>query len=161
MDTARSQPSALSGVGAVGRALKGSVAEIMAAYVERLGADPGLPEARRLPAPDLEDHASSLLIDIAQALIATAETDADVAGLLEDGTEIQRLISALHGAQRARLEWREGGLEREFQILREEVDDAVRRNAPADAQIDSGLDLVHRALEQARLISREHWRGAR
>ena len=156
----RPEAKALSGISAAGRALKASVAEIMGAYIERLAADPALPEASRLSAPDLEDHAASLLIDIAQALIATAESDADVPALLQDGTQIQRLISALHGAQRARLAWREGALEREFRILREEVDAAVRRNAPAEAQIDRGLDLVHRALEQARLISLEHWRAA-
>ena len=152
---------ALPGVGAVGRALKDSVAPITAAFVERLGADAALPQAAKLAAVDLEDHTASLLVDIALSLIATSEADIDVTDLLRDGSRIQHLVAKLHGAQRARYGWDEQGVRREFRILIEEVESAVRRAAPPGAQLDAGLDLVRRALEQALAASLAEWRAAR
>lgn len=151
----------MRGLAIAGRALKDVVAEITEAYVERLATDQALPHASHIPALDLEDHAASLLIDIALSLVATAETDIDVTELLQDGTEIQRLISALHGAQRARLGWDEAALRREFEILAEEVEAAVRREAAPAAPISSGIDLMHRSLGQAFEVSLEELKRAR
>ena len=151
----------LSGIGAAGHALKESVAEITGAYVERMESDAALPEAASVPVLDLEDHAASLLIDIAQSLVATAEHDVDVTRLLSDGTEIQRLIAALHGAQRARLGWSEQAILREFEILAEEVEAAIRRQAGPGAQVDSAIDLVSRSLGLARDVSLEELRRSR
>ena len=76
----------------------------------------------------------SFLSDLFQSLVVLENAgDLDAAAeseLLSDGMKIQRLVAELHGRQRHRIGWTEHALEREYQILREEVDSLVRRHAP-------------------------------
>ncbi|MBD0320157.1 MAG: hypothetical protein ICV87_07485, partial [Gemmatimonadetes bacterium] len=99
---------------------------VVAAYRERLRGDPELPMAAGLLDTELEDHASSFLADIAQSLVILGETGGQP-DLLRDGSDLQRLISERHGAQRARLGWDEDALRREFVVLRQEIDAVLRR----------------------------------
>ena len=103
---------------------------------------------------------TSLLSDLFQALVTLESAEeldhADESELLANGNRIQRLISELHGRQRQRLGWTEHALEREHQILREEVDSLVRRHAPdPDPVGDFGwaIDLLNRRLNSARAAS--------
>ena len=143
----------LAALAAVGEALRASVEEIMEAYVARLRHDPAIPLAADLDVPSLEDHASSYLVDVGTGLVAMARGGTDLTELLRDGSAVQELVSSLHGEQRGRLGWTERALSREFQILEEEVDGAVRRAARGIAQLEIGLDLVRRALARDREVS--------
>jgi hypothetical protein len=54
--------------------------------------------------------------------------------LLQDGTELQRLMAFRHGEQRARLGWSEDELRREFAALGQVMDQALRhRGVPPAA----------------------------
>ncbi|MFN2563434.1 MAG: hypothetical protein ABR499_00310, partial [Gemmatimonadaceae bacterium] len=94
--------------------------EVLHAYRNRLRGDPRTP-ARHCSDAELDDHASSFLADIAQALVALEQSGGEPSDLIRDGSEIQRVIAVLHGAQRYRLGWTEDIMRRDFLILREEI----------------------------------------
>ena len=75
------------------------------------------------------------------------------------GTEIQRLISKLHGFQRARLGWSEAAVRREFVILRTTIVEAVRRRlTPEVVDPAEAFEVLGRFLEHAEEISLRGWR---
>ncbi len=117
----------------VGERLRQHVEELLAKHVSRMRSDPAIPRAKDLPTAVLEDHAMSFLGDLFQSLVVLEENekiaDRDESELLADGTRIQTLIAELHGRQRHGLGWTERALEREYDILREEVESIVRRYA--------------------------------
>jgi PAS domain S-box-containing protein len=151
-------------LGDVGEALRNEANRILAIYVGRLRDDPLIPQAGKCSDADLEDHAAGLLVDIAQSLIAFKRSEVMPAALLQDGSEIQQLISELHGAQRARLGWTEGSLRREFQIVREEIEEAVGQRVSPGTDMESALGVLRRFLAHAERTSLQAWRrgaGAR
>jgi hypothetical protein len=77
---------------------------------------------------------------------------------MRDGTAIHRLIAERHGRQRHRLGWTEDADRREFEILREEVERAVRRHS--DAAVEEVIALLMRYIEHAERISLRGWRLA-
>jgi hypothetical protein len=102
----------------------------------------------------------SFLSDLFQSLVVLENAedldDPDESELLGDGIRIQRLISELHGQQRYRLGWTEHALEREYQILREEVDSLVRRHAPDPDRAGDfswAIDVLKLRLNSARATS--------
>ena len=103
---------------------------IVYTFVARLRSDPATPSARSISEAELEDHLATFLSDLADTfraidLAAGAETES-----LRDGTAIQRTVAERHGQQRRRLGWSEAEIQREFQILREEVAAAIQRRIP-------------------------------
>ena len=94
--------------------------------------DPRTPLAAGMPEVHLEDHASSFLADVAQSLIVLEDSPTVPGRLLQDGSEIQRVIAELCGRQRAQFGW------------------------TAEA-----LDLLERFLEWAEQMSRRSLRYAR
>jgi hypothetical protein len=87
-------------------------------------------------------------------LIVVEEVEGVPSPLLADGMEIQRLVAERHGAQRARLGWTEAAMRREFMIIREEVEQVVRRSVPTGGplRMDDALAAVNRFLDQAEYI---------
>ncbi|HEX8394360.1 MAG TPA: ATP-binding protein [Longimicrobium sp.] len=141
-------PSA--GLVVAGKAVQADVDVLVAAYRDRVRADPVFPAAATLTDSEIEDHVSSFLADIAQSLVILGETGGQP-DLLRDGSDLQRLISERHGAQRARLQWTEEGLRAEFSALKEEVDALLRRrDAP---ERDAALRVLGRLLDRACEIS--------
>ena len=134
MPASQNKSPAAAGRARIGDRLQHDLESLIVRYVDRLRSDPLIPRAQSLPSALLEDHATSFLSDLFQSLVVLENAgeldDADESELLGDGNKIQRLISELHGRQRRRLGWTEHALEREYQILREEVDSLVRRHAP-------------------------------
>ena len=100
----------------------------------------------------------SFLGDVFQSLVVLERTkelaDREQTELLSDGTEIQRLISDLHGRQRHRLGWSERGVEREYDILNEEVESLVKRHVPdAEGELAWVIDALKSQLRRAREVS--------
>ncbi|HJQ52323.1 MAG TPA: ATP-binding protein [Gemmatimonadaceae bacterium] len=145
----------VEGLSEVGRALQRAMDETVAKIVERLGSDPNLSVAAGLNFSQLADHLSSLLADVAGALVVMEETKGVGSATLADAVEIQRLISERHGAQRQRLGWSESALRREFMIVREEIELAVRKASEFGdpLPVEDGVAVIGRFLDQAEYIA--------
>ena len=130
-------------------------------YVQRLRADPQIPGARRLRTAPLEDHAVTLLADFAQTLVIIGEAGPDAAGLLRDGSVIQRIVAETHGARRHALGWSVEALRRDLEILREIIANAirVRGRQTAPGPVDAVAVLFH-LIDRAASISRRAWHRA-
>jgi hypothetical protein len=141
------------GVSEMGEALQSRIAGILNAVNERLRADPAMPAAAGLTEAELEDHQATFLADIAQALVLIGQTGADPA-LMRDGSDIQRLIAARHGLRRAQQGWSEEGLRREFEILRESLDEALHSAVrEGEHQVGAVRDVLRGLVERAEEIS--------
>jgi hypothetical protein len=139
------------------------VDEILDAYVERLRNDPATPRARRMRRPELEDHALTLLADIAQTLLIVAEAGRDAPVLLRDGSAIQHAIATYHGRRRREQGWTETAVRRDHQLLREEMERAVRarlRSRASSASVEEAVHLLLRLVSNAETVSLNAWRHA-
>jgi signal transduction histidine kinase len=147
-------PRELKGLGEVAHGLLSGLAPLVALVVDRVRSDPTLPMAKGLRTSQVADHLSTLLADIAGALIVVEEASGEPSPLLADGVEIQRLVAERHGAQRARLGWTEAALRREFMIIREELERVVRRAVPPDGALKAvdAVATVNRFVDQAEYI---------
>ena len=135
-------------------AVLGELERVLHAYVARLRSDPGTPSAHGASESQVEDHLASFLADLAGTLHHLDSLDVSASGQptpgIRDSTAIQRVVAERHGAQRARLGWGEPELRREFTILREELEAAVRRRAPSltrGPSLEARRGEVERALE--------------
>ena len=144
----------MKGLCEVATGLLSQLAPLIDQVVERTRCDTTLPMAG-LRRSQVTDHLSTLLADIAGALVLVEEAAGEPTPLLADGVEIQRLIAERHGAQRARLGWTEAALRREFMIIREELERVVRRFVPPQGpiQVADAVSIVNRFLDQAEYIS--------
>ena len=110
------------GVVALGHAMRDSIAEILDRLIRDMRADPGVfGGVGRLTVLQLQDHISTWLADVAQALIILGSTEGDPSELMRDGTEIRREITGRHVVQRQRLGWGEQAVREEFRHLREAI----------------------------------------
>ncbi len=148
------------GLADTGFDLLNEIDAVLRAFAARLRQDPRVPAAGAHADADLMDHTASLLADIAHTLSDLGRREGDLAGLMRDGSEIQRTIAALHGRQRLRLGWTLEAMEAEFAILREELDAAARRQAPPGAEVEGVTELLHRFLAHAERLSIEAFRRA-
>lgn len=137
------------------RGLLTGLAPLVDLVVERIRSDPMLPMAAGIRWSQVTDHLSTLVADIAGALIVVGETGGEASPLLADTMEIQRLVSERHGAQRARLGWTEASVRREFMIIREELEQVVRHAVPAGGPLQpaAAVATVNRFLDQAEYVS--------
>jgi signal transduction histidine kinase len=153
--------SQVRGLCEIGEALRDEVHGVVRRYSVRLRADPETPRAAKLRQPDLEDHAVTFLADIAQSLIIVDEADAQAVDLLADASVIQRAIAERHGLRRHRQGWTEESVQRDFAVLRDEVERAVRGRIPANAtDMEAALAVLNRLIDRAEEISRRAWREA-
>lgn len=144
----------LQGLGKVANVLLVELEPLVRSIVERVRCDPAMRMAAGLRTSQVTDHLSTLIADVASALIVVEEVDGEASPLLADAMEIQRLVSERHGAQRARLGWTEAAMRREFMIIREEVGSVVRRAVPQSGplRVDDALAATNRFLDQAEYI---------
>jgi signal transduction histidine kinase len=128
----------------------------------RLRADDVLDGAAALDDTLLEEHTATLLTDVAQSLSIIEESGGAPTQLMRDGGDIQTLIANRHGAYRQGLGWTEGQLDREFDLLLEEVDQTLSDTYPAGAGPShiAGRDLVRGFLQRGREESRRAFRRA-
>jgi len=145
----------VEGLGNVGRVLLESVEAVVQMIVDRIRTDPNLTMAGGLKFSQLADHLASLLADVGGALVVIEEAKGTASGTLADAVEIQRLISERHGAQRQRLGWTEAALRREFMIVREELERAIRKASEfgEPLPVEDGVAVLGRFLDQAEYIA--------
>jgi PAS domain S-box-containing protein len=160
-DTERAPEASTGTLRAISDAILAELERILHAYVARLRTDPGTPGAANLSEVELEDHLASFLSDLAQTTAAMDLAEGSESPALQDGTAIRRTISERHGSQRARLGWSEDEVRREFEILGEELDAAIRRRVrrPREAELDEVIGVLEEALERAKRISLEGYRA--
>jgi signal transduction histidine kinase len=145
----------LRGTADVGEMLIRETAAVLDAFVARLRAERIVPAAESLRFSHLADHIGTYIADLAGILIALEEAGGQPSGLLTDGTDIQRFVAERHGAQRARLGWTREALHREWEILSQEIEQAVRARATrvsVSAQ-DEALKILRRFVEQGEALS--------
>ena len=151
-------------IAALGVALAPEIGPITREHAARLRADDALPNLEAVPEAQLRDHLSTLVNEIAQVLIVTGETQGRAPELLRDGSEILRLVSELHGAQRQRLGWTEVHVAHEVELLHAAVVAALGRAAVAGSAdgdaLAQAMVLVRRLLEQSRQASLRGFRVA-
>ncbi|HST61757.1 MAG TPA: ATP-binding protein, partial [Longimicrobium sp.] len=147
----------LPGLEPAGKALQAELDRVVAAYRERLRTDPSIPMAEPLSDVEIEDHVATFLADIAQSLLILAETGGEP-DLMRDGSDVQRLISERHGAQRCRLGWTEDAVRREFVVLKEEVLTAARDGD--GPEVDAALRVLGQLVDRACEISLRGFRLA-
>jgi PAS domain S-box-containing protein len=151
------------GLDEIGEMVRNMMNEIIGAYVERLRTDVATPRARRMRRPELEDHALSFLADVAQTLIIVSEAGRDAPKLLSDGSAIQHTIAEHHGRRRRAQGWTESAVHRDHELLREELERAVRgrlRGRARASSVEEAVQLLLRLIGNAERISVEAWGSA-
>lgn len=147
-------PRDLTGLGEVARGVLSHLERLVDVIAGRIRADTSIPMACGLRTSQVTDHLPTLLADITGALVVLEESAGEPSPLLADATEIQRLVSERHGAQRAQLGWTEAAMRREFMIIREELDHVLRLSMPAGValQPDDVIATVARFVDQAEYL---------
>jgi signal transduction histidine kinase len=156
----QAQPSApaaarLHGLSDVGELLLRGLDGIVDAFVTRLRADRIVPAADALRFSQLADRTATFVADVAAVLIAAEEARGESSSVVTGASEIQSLVAERHGALRASLGWSRETLLREWRVLREEIERAIRDHAsmlPADA-VREALALIERFVARAEQIS--------
>jgi signal transduction histidine kinase len=143
------------GLSEVGDAVLNDVSGIVERYMARLRQDPMTPSAHAMGETDLSDHTGTFVTDIAHALGIIEEQAGTGSPLLRHDHEIQQLIADRHGELRRQLGWGQAELERDFEILWEEVQAAVRSALPAEEPgVVAGLTQLEQFFNRAFAISR-------
>jgi PAS domain S-box-containing protein len=147
-------PREVPGLAHVGHIIASNAEAITTRFGERVATDPGTPSAHDLDRAHREDHFATTTLEIGKGLTALDEGGGEPA-LLGDIADIQRTVAERHGRQRLRHGWSADELRRESQILWEEIQETVRREAPspAGADVEAALDIVHRLLLRAERIA--------
>jgi hypothetical protein len=114
------------GLAEVANRVMSQLGPIVDRVVSRIRTDTAICTAPLLRTSQVADHLSTLMADIVSSLAVLEEASGRPSQMLADAMEIQRLVSERHGAQRARLGWSEPAIRREFMIIREEMNQAVR-----------------------------------
>ncbi|HWJ23747.1 MAG TPA: PAS domain-containing protein [Gemmatimonadaceae bacterium] len=161
---ARTSELAARSLGELGELLRTELDTILASYVDRLRRDPATPLARGMERGALEDHAVTLLADLAQSLVIAGEAGADAVGILRDGSGIQRVIAEHHGVRRHTQGWTLSAVRRDYQLLLEELERVVRSRrvaGRADGEGDAGaLRMLVGLVERSAQASARSWRRA-
>jgi hypothetical protein len=138
----------------LGRIVADEAWNIGQTVVLRIRTDSAFPPAPDLTDSQLIDHLPSFVMDLGLALMLMAQLGVDASGLVNDGNVIRNSVATLHGAQRKRLGWRESHLRLEYDVLRDELTQMLRARAgAAQPQLDGGLELLARMLEQSKAAS--------
>ena len=150
------------GLAEIGRALRESMDGILEAYTSALRSDPAAPRAASMPLAHIEDHAITLLADLAQSLVILDGAGEDAGALMRDGTTIQRTVAEAHGARRAAQGWDEAALRRDHVVMRETVARVVRARVASHAgDVSEGLRVLHQLQVHVEAASVAAFRQAR
>jgi hypothetical protein len=137
------------------------VEDVLDSVAARLRGDTAFPQAAALRRSELEDHQLAFLADVVQSLVVIDETGGVGSELYRDGSEIQRLVSVLHGRMRHRQGWTGAQLEWESSIMAEEVEALIRRYVPEGVgDVTAAIDVLRHLVEQSRVASTQAYRQA-
>lgn len=150
------------GLAEIGMHVRRHVEDVLVSVAARLRADPALPrEVTNLRRSELEDHQLAFLTDVVQSLVVIDETGGVDSALYRDGSEIQRVVSALHGRMRHSQGWTEAQVEREAAIMAEEVEALIHRYVPEGVgDVTAAVDVLRHLVEQSRVASAQGYRQA-
>jgi signal transduction histidine kinase len=149
------------GLTEIGMHLRRRVEDVLESVAARLRSDPAFPSASSLRRSELEDHQLALLTDVVQSLVVIDETGGMGSDLYRDGSEIQRVVSGLHGRMRHRQGWSESQLERESVIVAEEIEALIGRHVPEGmGDVKAAITVIRHLIEQARVVSANAYRQA-
>ena len=149
------------GLAEIGTYVRRRVEDVLESFAVRLQADPAFPQAAGLRRSELEDHQLAFLTDVVHSLVVIDETGGVGSALYRDGSEIQRVLSRLHGRMRHRQGWTEAQLDRESAIMAEEVEALIHRHVPEGiGDVTAALDVIRHLVEQGRVASAQAYRQA-
>jgi signal transduction histidine kinase len=145
----------VTGLAELGEALLRETEPLLDSLVARLRVEELVPQAAQLKYTQIADHLSTFIAELAGALVILEESGGEPTSLMNDGSDIQRLLAERHGAQRARLGWTREAIAREYDILGEEVEKVLRRRFPAESggRLREATSVLGRLVEQAETIS--------
>ena len=139
------------GLAEIGRHLRGHVEEVLRRVAMRLRTDPAFPSADALSPSEVEDHQLAFLADVVQSLIVIDETGGIDSALYRAGSEIQLVVSLLHGKTRHRQGWTLEHLDRESTIMHEELEGLIHRHVPDGVgDVTAALAVIAHLIEHAR-----------
>jgi signal transduction histidine kinase len=151
----------IHGLSEIGTYVRRRVEDVLEAVAARLRADPAFPQAAAMRRAELEDHQLAFMTDVVQSLVVIDETGGTGSALYRDGSEIQRVVSSLHGRMRRQQGWTEAQLERESVIVAEEIEGLIRRHVPEGmGDVTAALDVIRHLVEQGRVASAQAYRHA-
>ena len=142
-------------------ALKREIPVISQRYVNRLRDEGEVPDLSSVSESYVRDHADTVVAEIGTAAALLAETNGRASDLLRDGSEIQRLLAELHGAQRYRLGWSEAEIARDVETLSAEIVSAIGEFAADAAASEFVVDVTRKILGQWKQTSVRGYRFAR
>jgi len=109
----------------------------------------------------VEDHQLAFLADVVQSLIVIDETGGIDSALYRAGSEIQLVVSSLHGKTRHHQGWTLEHLDRESTIIHEELQGLVHRHVPEGVgDVTAALAVIAHLIEHARVESARAFRRA-
>jgi hypothetical protein len=110
----------------------------------------------------LEDHAVTLLADLAQSLVIVGEAGEDTSALMRDGSGIQRAVAEYHGARRYSQGWPAAAVSRDYELLCEVVERSLVGRTGGDDPSAAGdaTRVLVGLLERAERIASRSWQRA-
>ncbi len=145
----------------LGRLVAAEAMHIAHAVVTDLRAEPNMPPLGGLSDAQLVDHMPPYITDLGMALVTVSEVGVEASALLRDGNAIRSEIAERHGAQRRRLGWSTQHIEREYDIMLDEIQRVLRTRAGStEAQLTGALELIGRLVEQSKTTSVRGYREA-
>jgi PAS domain S-box-containing protein len=145
----------------LGRILTAEALNIGQAMSVRLRTTEAFPPVGALSDAQLVDHIPAYIADLGLALVIVSEVGAEASTLLHDGNAIRSEIAERHGAQRRRFGWAVADIEREYDLLLEEIERAIaKRTAVSEAQLHGALELLARLVAQSAAASVRGYREA-
>jgi hypothetical protein len=143
----------------LGELLRSNLERAVASYRDCMRADPLIPRANSMPVTLLEDHAVSLIADLAQSLVIVGEVGRDATDLLRDGSAIQQTVAEQHGRRRHAQGWSEAALRRDHALLGECLRELVLAAEPDFADSEA-LGVLGGMLNRVAEISARAWAQA-
>jgi hypothetical protein len=143
----------------LGGLLRASLERTVTIYSDCLRKDPVIPHGDTMSTALLEDHAVSMISDLAQSLVIVGEAGQEATDLLRDGSAIQRTIAEQHGRRRHAQGWLLEAVQRDNVLLQSCVQQTLRE---VDAQFEGSdaMGVLIGMLDRAGEISSRAWRQA-
>jgi signal transduction histidine kinase len=122
---------------------------VVQTYAERLASGERVAAARVAGEMELRDLALNLVTAIAQLLALRADGADPADPAYRDALRILRMVAELHARQRRSMGWSSMDVRGDLQLLREELEQAVRTMEPDSPSLARGLPELDRLFDEA------------